>query len=87
MANNLVEVRREDLPILRNMYKSKGSKGYIGYMTLGNYISWFEQDPNVRHIKVFCLNGDFADGAFVVTVNMSINFLLSIIFKYLLRQI
>lgn len=71
MADALVEIGRKDLPTLRDIYKSNGFKSYIGYMTLNNYIGFFEQDVNVKHVNIYCLNGDFTDGTFVVTVNIS----------------
>lgn len=68
MTDRLVEIERKDLPSLKNLYNPDGSKSYIAFTTIDNYMRWFEQDPNVKHIKVFCLNGDFSDGTFVLTV-------------------
>lgn len=73
----LVEIDREDLPKLKNLYTPDGSKCYLSYTTVDNYIRWFEQDLNVKHINIFCLNGDFDDGTFVVTVTF---FITSILF-------
>lgn len=70
MTDNLVEINQNDLPILRNLFESSGSNGDIGRMTINNYIGFFKQDPSVKHVKVFCLNGDFSDGTFVITVNI-----------------
>lgn len=69
MTDRLIEIDRKNLPILQAIYKSSGLKGYLGYLTVGNYIGFFEQDPNVRHVKVYCLNNNFSDGTFVVTVS------------------
>lgn len=69
MADTLVEINRNELPILQNLFKSNELKSSIAYMTLGNYIGFFQQDPFVKHVKVYCLNGDFSDGTFVITVN------------------
>lgn len=69
MTDTLVEINRNDLPILQKLFKLNGSKSDISYMTLGNYIGFFEKDPSVKHVNVYCLNGDFSDGTFVVTVN------------------
>lgn len=69
MTDRLVEVARKDLPALKSLYNANGSKSYIAYTTIDNYIQWFQQDPDVKHIKVFCLNGDFSDGTFVITVS------------------
>lgn len=68
MTDRLVEVDRKDLPKLKELYTPDGSKSYIAYTTIDNYIRWFEQNPNVKHINIFCLNGNFDDGTFVVTV-------------------
>lgn len=72
MPDTLMEINRNDLPILQNLYKLNGSKGCIGYMTIGNYIGFFKQDPAVKHVNVYCLNGDFGDGTFVITVSIYI---------------
>lgn len=70
MTDRLVEIQRKDLSVLCDLYIQSGTKNYISYTTIDNYIRWFQQDPNVKHIKVFCLNGDFSDGTFVITVSM-----------------
>ncbi|XP_031628311.1 uncharacterized protein LOC116344072 [Contarinia nasturtii] len=67
IMNRIVEIDRKDLQILKNLYTPDSSKNYTTYTTIANYIRWFEQDPNMNHIKFFCLNGDFSDGTFVVT--------------------
>lgn len=70
MPDHLVEIERKDLPNLLNLYTPDGYKSYVAYMTIENYIRWFAQDSNLKHVKVFCLNGDFSDGTFVVTVGI-----------------
>lgn len=70
MTDYLVEIAQKDWKNLKNLYIPDDSKCYIAYTTIDNYIRWFEQDPNVKHIKIFSLNGDFSDGTFVVTVNI-----------------
>lgn len=68
MTDKLVEIEFKDLQNLKNLYIPDGTKSYIAYTTIDNYIRWIEQDPNVKLVKFFCLNGDFSDGTFVVTV-------------------
>lgn len=68
MVDKLTEIDRKDLLLLKTLYIPDGSKNYTAFTTIDNYIRWFEQDPNVKHIKFFCLNDDFTDGTFVVTV-------------------
>lgn len=69
MTDHLVEIEQKDWPNLKNLYTSNDSKNYIAYTTIDNYIRWFEQDPNIKHVHFYCLNGDFSDGTFVVTVS------------------
>lgn len=69
-ADHLVEIRYDELPILKDMYNSKGLKTRIAYTTIDNYMRWLEQGPEeYKYITFFCLNGDFSDGTFVVTVS------------------
>lgn len=69
MADRLVEIDQKDWQNLKNLYKPDGSKSYIAFTAIDNYIRWFQQNPSFKTIKFFCLNGDFSDGTFVVTVN------------------
>lgn len=68
MSYELTEIDRKQLPLLRNLYADNASTNYISYVTVDTYIRWFEQDPDVKQIKFFCLNGDLSRGTFVVTV-------------------
>ncbi|XP_031631312.1 uncharacterized protein LOC116345775 isoform X2 [Contarinia nasturtii] len=68
--DQLVEINQKDLKRLQNLYKPDGYKRYITYTTIENYIRWLKQDPNLKDVKFFCLNGDFTDGTFVVTVQL-----------------
>lgn len=70
MSDSLVEIERKDLRTLKQLYAPDGIKSYIAYTTIDNYIRWFEQNSNIKHVKFFCLNGDFSDGTFVVTVSL-----------------
>lgn len=68
--DQLTEIDRKDLPLLKSLYTPDGSKCYVTYIAIDTYIRWFETDPNVKHIKFFCLNGDFSRGTFIVTVKV-----------------
>lgn len=72
MTDQIVEINRKDWPKLKELYTPDGVKSYIAYTTIDNYIRWFDQDPNTKHVKFYCLNGDFSDGTFVVTVSDSL---------------
>lgn len=70
MTDRVVEIQYNDLANLKRLYTPGGSKSYIAYMAIENYIRWLDQNPNEsNYIKFFCLNGDFSDGTFVVTVS------------------
>lgn len=68
MCDRLVEIEQESWPILKELYKPDDKKNFISHMSIGNYISRFERDPN-EQIKFLCLNGDFLDGSFVLTAS------------------
>lgn len=68
MTDYLVEIETKYLPDLKQLYSSSDTKSYIAFTAIDQYIRCFEQDPSVKHIKIFCLNGDFSDGTFAVTV-------------------
>lgn len=75
----LVEIKRKDLIILKNMYKSTkvGSRTHIAYETIDTFIRWLEKDPKASsYIKFYCLNGDFSDGTFIVTVSSDFSFII-----------
>lgn len=72
MTDHLVEIEPKDLYNLKNLYHPDGTKSYIAYLTIDNYIRWFEQDPHLKNVKVFCLNGDYTDGTFVLTVSETV---------------
>ncbi|XP_004530240.1 uncharacterized protein LOC101450675 [Ceratitis capitata] len=45
----------DDLRSLRALYKANGISQVLGYQTLDNYISWFEKEPQQKHIKIYTL--------------------------------
>lgn len=69
MIGHLTEIHRSDWKKLKDLYTSDGSKSYSAYTTIDNYIQWFEQNPSLKHIKFYCLNGDYSDGTFAIVVN------------------
>lgn len=69
MADKLTEIDRKDLLLLRELYKPDGVKSYISYITIDTYIRWLQQDPNIKYLTFYCLNGDLSQGTFVVLVS------------------
>lgn len=69
MTDSLVEINKRDLENLKSLYIPDDMKSDVTYTTIDTYIRLFKKDPNLENIKIFCLNGDFSDGTFVVIVN------------------
>lgn len=70
MLDNLVEIAKKDLQTLKELYTLNEKKYGISYTTIDTYIRWFEKDPNLKHVRFVCLNGEFSDGTFVMMVNI-----------------
>lgn len=66
MLDKLVEIPVADWPALRDLYKEDWPRNHVGYYTLDNFIRWVNLDPNIKHLKVLSLNGDWSDGTFVI---------------------
>lgn len=71
MADRLVEIPTEDLPQLRDLYAPIAGvdKSYIAFMTIETYIRWFKEHTAIKNVRFYCLNDDYSDGTFVVTVS------------------
>lgn len=70
VADRLVEITRKDLEILKKLYAlNANAQNYVSYTTIENYIRWFERESYLKHVKVYCLNGNISDGTFVIIVS------------------
>lgn len=68
--DELIEIDRIDLLLLRKLYSLAGPQFYTSYITIDTYIRWFEQDPDLKHIHFFCLNHNISGGTYVVIVSV-----------------
>ncbi|CAD7092441.1 unnamed protein product [Hermetia illucens] len=77
MADKLVDIPIQDLTSLRDLYREDWPKYSIGYGTVDTYVRWLNKDPNIPHIRILSLNGDWSDGTFIITIrkNQLYNFL------------
>lgn len=66
----LSEISRADLPCLRDLYLKDWPENLIGYYTVNNFIRWLENDPNIKNLHFYCLNGDISDGTFAIIVSI-----------------
>lgn len=64
----LVEIPRNSLLNLRNLFLQNWPEHILGYDLINNYIRWFNQDPNYDKAKILSLNGDWSDGTFLIIV-------------------
>lgn len=70
MKDHLVKINPENLKSLKELYEKAGSKYYITYLTIKNYLNWFVQHSEVKNVDFYSLNGDISDGTFVVIVSI-----------------
>lgn len=66
MFDKLVEISRDDLVKLRDLYKVDWPKNHVGYYTIQNYITWFEKESNIKNLSIYSLNGDWSDGTYLI---------------------
>lgn len=82
MSDCLEEIRRNDWAKLRDLYALDGSRSYLAYTAIDNYIRWLEQNPALKHIKFYCLNGDFSDGTFAIIVSFEFDFIICLYIQF-----
>lgn len=69
MADRMVRIDSfEKLNYLKESYQ-RNAETYITYIVIKGYIGWMEQDPTIKNLNFFSLNGDISDGTFVVIVS------------------
>lgn len=65
MKDYFVEIAVENWQKLRDSYK----RNSVAFCTIDNFIRFLARDLNVKHIHLFCLNGDYSDGTFAAFVS------------------
>lgn len=68
--NQLVEVNRGDWTALRDLYRRDWPEHFLGFLTVDTFIRWTEQRPDIKHLSIYSLNGDWSDGTFVCVVSI-----------------
>lgn len=69
MTDKLIEIPSGDWEQLRELFKTNWPENIISYYTIDNFIRWFKQNPNIQHLNVYSLNGDWSDGTFLIMVS------------------
>lgn len=70
MADQLVEIDRQDWPALRDLYARNSATTFMGHNLIDNYIRWTQQQPNFPNLVFYSLNGDWRDGTFAAIVSL-----------------
>lgn len=70
--NELVEIERSELPLLRDLFLLNWPEHMIGYYTVDNFIRWYEKDSQIKNLVIYSLNGDWSDGTFVAIVSKTV---------------
>lgn len=68
MENKLVIIEREEWENLRELYLPEKPGTILGLSTISNYIRWSKMCPQIDDLTIYCLNGNWSDGLFVVVV-------------------
>lgn len=68
MTDKLVEIPVNEWLELRDLYLDNWPENMNGYYTMDNFINWVIRKPDIKHLWVYSLNGDWSDGTFIVVV-------------------
>lgn len=77
--NQLVKVNHADWPALRDLYRSDWPEHFLGFSTVDTFIRWTEQQPDIKNLAIYSLNGNWADGTFVCVVNIYLKKVIKVI--------
>ncbi|XP_035912823.1 uncharacterized protein LOC118512459 [Anopheles stephensi] len=52
---------------LRDLYRESWPEHHVAHATIDNYIRWYEKDPTIKNLTIYCLNGTWReDGTYLV---------------------
>lgn len=68
--DKLVEISPSEWIELRDLYRLNWPDNHVAWHTINNYLNWFRMEPNIKHLKIFSLNGTWrSDGTYVIVVS------------------
>lgn len=71
MSDKLIEIPIESLPKLRDLYRVDWPAYITACYTVDTCIQWFSKNPNLKDIRILCLNGNWReDGTFIMVVSL-----------------
>lgn len=71
MEDQAVKIDSKNWSEIRKLYLPETAETILGLSTLSNYIRWNEREAPISNLTIYCLNGDWSDGTFVVLVSLS----------------
>lgn len=69
--SRLVEIPSSEWPRLQEKFVADWPKEFCGYYLVDNYIRWIQQEPHIKNLAFYSLDGDWSDGTFCVVVSQS----------------
>lgn len=70
LVDKLVEIPPSDWLELRDLYSPNWPENHVAWHTINNYVNWFRMLPNIKHLRVWSLNGSWrSDGTYVIVVS------------------
>ncbi|ETN64906.1 hypothetical protein AND_003338 [Anopheles darlingi] len=65
----LTIIPANDWAQLRDLYLKNWPEHHVAYATIDNYLRWYEKDPAIKNLTIYCLNGSWReDGTYLVVV-------------------
>lgn len=69
-SDKLVEIPPSAWTELRDVYLLNWPDNHVAWHTINNYINWFRMDSNIKHLKIYSLNGSWrSDGTYAIVVS------------------
>ncbi|XP_049548226.1 uncharacterized protein LOC125959445 [Anopheles darlingi] len=63
----LTIIPANDWAQLRDLYLKNWPEHHVAYATIDNYLRWYEKDPAIKNLTIYCLNGSWReDGTYLV---------------------
>lgn len=71
LSMRIQEIPAADWSVLRDKFLIDWPKNMLGYYTVDNFVRWKSYEPDIEHLNLYALDGDWSDGTFVAVVSFS----------------
>ena len=69
MIDALKKIPQSEWENLRDLYLASWPETCYGYYAIDNYVQWKRKGISLENFHIFCLNGDWSDGTFIIEVS------------------